>query len=89
MPRECRYCGGIYCTDHLIPEKHGCDMVATRGSVTRRSESDEKIALEPIEPGTVGSTPKENPPEPPAVRVRDEREHGMFARVRSLFSRLF
>ena len=25
MPFRCSYCGGVFCSDHRLPEDHGCD----------------------------------------------------------------
>ena len=25
MPYKCRYCGGVYCSDHRLPENHRCE----------------------------------------------------------------
>lgn len=27
---QCRYCGGFFCHDHLIPENHSCPVAAER-----------------------------------------------------------
>lgn len=32
MTFSCRYCGEEYCTDHRLPENHGCDMDAAEDS---------------------------------------------------------
>jgi len=83
LPRECSYCGATVCAEHHLPEHHNCDMT---GADTA-SATDTDSGPEPIEPETVGSAPKTEPPTPPEVSVKKDRT--LRDRVRELVSRLF
>ncbi len=42
LPYRCSYCGGVFCSDHRLPEKHGCEglydiPVKVKRDIGRRS----------------------------------------------------
>ncbi|WP_410320617.1 AN1-type zinc finger domain-containing protein [Natronomonas sp.] len=49
---RCNWCGGVYCGNHRLPEKHGCD-----GS-PHEFQKNERRSVEPIDSNSIGRTGK-------------------------------
>ncbi len=58
LPHRCKYCGELYCSDHLIPENHECKLLP-------------QGVWPPPGPGPVGPLPPPLPPPPPPGGVKN------------------
>ncbi|MFB6301663.1 MAG: AN1-type zinc finger domain-containing protein [Haloferacaceae archaeon] len=67
LPYRCAYCGEFVCTDHRLPENHGCT-----GERLPSDESPEGRGPKPMELGagqTVGTTPDDIGQQSPDVTL--------------------
>lgn len=63
LTKPCNYCGGTYCTDHLLPERHNCPAIGaneTLGPNLYESDSEESVTLGDDESDTAHSTDADN-----------------------------
>uniref|UniRef100_A0A7C5Q8V8 AN1-type domain-containing protein n=1 Tax=Caldiarchaeum subterraneum TaxID=311458 RepID=A0A7C5Q8V8_CALS0 len=47
LPFRCRYCGRNFCSQHRLPENHGCDAVALPSPAEIRSRESKVLKSEP------------------------------------------
>lgn len=93
--RTCSYCGGRYCPDHRLPEKHDCDGLATVPASVAGAASEPRQTPEPIRPQTVGATREESLDRGPDIapdgslrQPETTQDDGDDGRRQSLFGRL-
>jgi predicted nucleic acid binding AN1-type Zn finger protein len=55
MPWTCRYCGGVFCNKHRVPEKHNCPDAPEKANYvkTRHEHSGKRPGGDVSEPNDV------------------------------------
>ena len=61
LPYHCKYCGGVYCAEHRLPEEHDCDGIDDYWNIpvkVKKGKTKKFIGNLPVQPGKPGKPAK-------------------------------